>query len=48
MTLPSQSAIQGRIEKGILGIIFEHGNEIFAIFYQDMTQTIYENYLEIF
>ena len=27
MTLPSQSAIQGRLEKGILRNYFEHGNE---------------------
>ena len=30
------------------GIMFEHGNEKFSIFDQDMTQKIYENYLGIF
>ena len=47
MTLPSQSAIQGRIGNGILGIIFNIAMKSFAIFDQDMTQKIYEDYLGI-
>ena len=49
MTLPSESAIQGRIEKGIIGELFLNmAMKRFAIFDQDMTQKVYENYLGIF
>ena len=48
MTLPAQSAIQGRIGNELLGNYFNMAMKSFAIFDQDMTQKIYENYLGIF
>ena len=47
MTLPSQSAIQGRIGMNIGELFLNMAMKSFAIFDQDMTQKIYENYLGI-
>jgi hypothetical protein len=40
-------AAKAESEKEYLWNIFEHGKERFDIFVEDMTQTIYENYLGI-
>ena len=49
MTLPSQSDIQGRIGNELLEDLFLNVEmKSFAIFDQDMTQIIYENYLGFF